>query len=250
MIQQPATDEMYDELHVLAAEMSRPPVAADYLPDMALGAPGQAAAELIAIDATGEALLDDDQVARLWLIAFTEGLTPEEVVPDSVLARSRPERRTRPPKPLLFPLRGGGHTAGNGTPGKREFPARWDHDTAIGHVMSVAREPAGAVQQPDGTFRAWGVRDGVDLRVILSDKGKVHTAYPVAGDGVVTNPLDELRAPLVARLRDLIDRAKPDGTTRTGLVEMVDAGEWDEALAQLRSLGHSDEELLRLAGLT
>lgn len=248
-MQEAATDEMYDEMLALAIVMSEPPVSASYLPDMVRGAPGFAACELLCIDATGEYLLDDDQVARLWLVAFTEGLAPEDIVPDSVLATARPERRTRPPKPLLFPLRGGGHKAGTGTPGKREFPAHWDDDTTVGHIMSVAREPDGAVTQPDGTFRAWGMRDGVDLRVIVSGNGKVETAYPVAGDGVTTNPLDEDRAPLVAQIRALIDRAQPDDATRTGLEELVDVGEWDEALAQLKFLGQVDERLLRLAGL-
>jgi hypothetical protein len=115
--------------------------------------------------------------------------------------------------------------------------------------MSVAREPDGAARQPDGTFRAWGTRDGVDLQVVVSENGKVETAYPVAGEGVLTNPLDDDRAPLVARIRQLIDQANPDPDTRTGLQEQVDAGEWDEALAQLKTLGHQDEELLRLARL-
>ena len=250
MIQRPATDEMYDEVVALAKQYcGDPPTRSEYLVPQALGAPAEAASNLLCIHVTGKATFTDEQVDHLWLVGFTEGYPPEEMIPDSVLERALPDRRTRRPMPLLFPLRGGGHKAGTGIPGKREFPARWDDDTTVGHIMSVAREPDGAVKQPDGTFRAWGIRDGVDLRVVVSEGGKVETAYPVAGEGVATNPLDEDRAPLVARIRASIERAQLDTDTRAGLEELVDVGEWDEALAQLKTLGHVDEDLLRLAGL-
>ena len=36
---------------------------------------------------------------------------------------------------------GGGHRHGTGRPGKTEFPAGWDDEKIIGHVLDVARAP-------------------------------------------------------------------------------------------------------------
>ena len=56
--------------------------------------------------------------------------------PDSV--RVAPERA----KHILDGDRwGGGHRHGTGRPGKTEFPADWDDEKIIGHVLGVARAP-------------------------------------------------------------------------------------------------------------
>lgn len=210
--------------------------------------PGQAISNLLCIDASGEFDLSDAQVARLWELGFSVGYDPEELVPDDLLAEARPERRTRPTPPLRYPLKGGGHGAGRGIPGKSEYPARWSDDDAMDFVMDVAREPDGAVTQPDGTFRAWGTRDGVELRVIVTEEGDVETGYPVAGEGVVTNPLDDVRAPYVERLQRLVDTTELDDETREGIDELMSVGEWDQVVQQLRALPTPDaDELQQLA---
>ncbi|MCA1712731.1 MAG: EndoU domain-containing protein [Actinobacteria bacterium] len=197
-------------------------------------------------DALGTVVLPEATHARVWQIAAALECDWDEIMPTSVLERARPERRTRPPQPVLHPLKGGGHGPGRGIPGKSEFPARWSDDAAIDHTMSVATEPDGAVQQPDGTFRAWGVRDGVDLRVIVTELGHVQSSYPVTGEGVVTNPLDELRRPYVERLQRLVDAAPFDDPARAGAAELLAAGEWDQVVLHLRAVT-SGEELDALA---
>ncbi len=212
-------------------------------------------------DALGTFPLPDDVVARLWELVYQEGFPPEMAVSDEVLAKARPGRRTRPEPPpptVRFPLNGGGHRAGGQHGGKTEFPTHWRDDRAMAHVMSVAKEPDGAVAQPDGTFRAWGTRDGVQLRVIVSGEGEALTAYPLPGPGVVHNPLDELRQPWVERLTTLLAHALPpdlDEEIREGFDELLLVGEWDQVLLQLHALGvrpeHERElnELLAAAGL-
>lgn len=216
-------------------------------------APAEAASNLLCLDATGEFPLTDEQVDHLWQLGFAEGYDPVLLLPDSILDKAREGRRTRPAQPVRYPLKGGGHGTGRGNPGKSEYPARWSDDQAIEHVMSVATSPDGAVKQPDGTFRAWGVRDGVDLRVVVTELGSVVTSYPVSGDGVAVNPLDDVRAPYVARLQHVIDDTELDDDTRAGIDELMAAGEWDQVVLQLRALPVADpaelEALAAAAGL-
>lgn len=217
-------------------------------------APFLAIGALLYGDALGTRLLPDHVVARLWEISWLLECDPEDVMPQYVLDEAREGRRTRPVQPVRYPLKGGGHGAGRGNPGKSEYPARWSDDDAMEHVMSVATGPDGAVKQPDGTFRAWGVRDGVDLRVLITELGSVVTSFPVAGDGVVINPLDDLRAPYVARLQHVIDATEMDDDAQAGIDELMAAGEWDQVVLHLRALPVADrlelEQLAAAAGLS
>jgi hypothetical protein len=198
--------------------------------------PGLSVSVLLWDDLLDLVPLPDETVCRLWEIGYALGYDPEFLVSRDGLSRAREGRRTRPSEPVRWPLRGGGHGAGRGLGGKTEFPERWTDEDALDHAYGVARDPDGAVTQLDGTFRAWGVRDGVDLRVVLSSEGEVLSAYPVGGDGVVTNPLDAARAPYVSRLQALLDATDTDLQTRTGLDELMAAGEWDQVVQQLRVL--------------
>ena len=255
--------EVIDEILAIAfglfgdTELDRPLMLDDndiqWFPEGAVGA-------LLWNDAAGIRPLPDDLVARLWELVYQEGFDPERAVPDHVLATARPGRRTRPEAPpptVSFPLKGGGHSAGRQHGGKSEFPPRWNDDDAMGHVMSVAREPDGAVAQLDGTFRAWGVRDGIQMRVVVTGEGDVITAYPVPGPDIIVNPLDAVRAPWVERLTNLLAATLPDDLdepVRAGLDEQMQVGEWDQVLLQLRALGVASEhrqelhELLAAAG--
>ena len=199
-------------------------------------APCVAIHQLLYDDALGIRPLPDHVTTRIWELAWAVGCDADDVMPRDILEQAREGRRTRPPEPVRYPLKGGGHAAGRGLPGKTEFPDRWSDDDAMTLVMDVVRSPAGAVKQPDGTFRARGVRDGVDLRVIVTELGHVVTAYPVAGDGVVTNPLDAVRTPYVQRLRHVVESTELDDEAREGMDELMAAGEWDQVVQQLRVL--------------
>lgn len=84
---------------------------------------------------------------------------------------------------------GGGHRSGLRISGKTEFPPDWDEDQIMTAIRSVATDPDGAPRkQNNGRWRCEGTRDGVALRVILTGDGAVHTAHPLSGPGVVTNP--------------------------------------------------------------
>jgi len=206
-------------------------------------------------DLLGDVTLPDATVARLWEIGYALGYDGVFLVSDAGLEKARDGRRTRPPEPMRFPLKGGGHGAGRGIPGKSEYPATWTDNKTTAAFMSVAREPDGAVAQPNGTFRAWGVRDGVDMRVLVTGEGDVVTAYPVSGEGVVHNPLDDVRTPLVARLADLVAATPLDETARTGVDEQMRVGEWDQVLLVLHAVGVPEgrqpdlDELSQLADL-
>jgi hypothetical protein len=225
-----------------------------YLHEMIDNEPGEAVSNMLCLDALGEFLLADHQVDHLWQLGFEIGYSPQELIPDDILAKARPERRTRPSPPIRYPLKGGGHGTGRGIPGKSEYPARWSDDDAMDLVMDVAQQPEAVAPQPDGTFRARGVRDGVELGVIVTELGQVVTAYPVAGEGVVTNVLDDVRSPYVERLQRLVDRTSLDEEQRHGIDELMQVGEWDQVIQQLRALPTPDadelEQLASAAGLT
>lgn len=69
-----------------------------------------------------------------------------------------------------------------GQPGKTPFPQSWDADKILGNISDVATDPASIrVAQPNGRIRVTGVREGVEILVIvepLSKSGKIVTGYP------------------------------------------------------------------------
>lgn len=85
-------------------------------------------------------------------------------------------------------LGGGGHIAGTGLPNKMEFPKARDDDQIINSIEDVAKNPG---RQPDlqanGRWRVEGARAGVDIRVVVDKSGRIHTAHPVSGVGVIRN---------------------------------------------------------------
>ena len=85
---------------------------------------------------------------------------------------------------------GGGHRHGTGRPGKAEFPASWDDERTIGHIMDVARHPdARPVWQPNHRWRLRGERDAVAVTVIVKPGGGIWAAWPEEGSpGVTRNP--------------------------------------------------------------
>jgi hypothetical protein len=83
----------------------------------------------------------------------------------------------------------GGHRHGTGRPGKTEFPADWDDDTATDHIVDVGRKPDTVEMQDNGRWRAQGERDGVQVTAIIRPDGRIWTAWPEPGGrGVVENP--------------------------------------------------------------
>jgi Bacterial EndoU nuclease len=85
---------------------------------------------------------------------------------------------------------GGGHRHGTGRPGKAEFPASWDDEQTIGHIMDVARRPdSRPVWQPNHRWRLQGERDAVAVTVIVKPDGGIWAAWPEEGSpGVTRNP--------------------------------------------------------------
>ena len=174
---------------------------------------------------------------ELWELASLNECSDDLLIDPSIRAetvRGRPVRRVR----AKHPLRGGGHGAGRGLPGKREFPASWSDDDAMAHTMDLARRPDGAVKLPTGDWRAVGDQQGVRMSVLVSPTGDVLTSYPVTGPGVVQNPLDEWRTPAVDRLQRLLDELVPAGSDepRASLDELLAVGEWSQVVAVLRAL--------------
>ena len=90
---------------------------------------------------------------------------------------------------------GGGHRHGTGRPGKTEFPAGWDDERIIGHVVDVARFPdARPLLQANHRWRARGERDGVAMTVIVHPDGRIWAAWPEEGSpGVIRNPTEGQR---------------------------------------------------------
>lgn len=171
-----------------------------------------------------------------WELASLTFCTDDDVMDELVIAnsvRNRPIRKVRPRQPL----RGGGHGARTGQPGKRVFPTGWSDDDAIRHTMSVARDPLGAVRLPTGEWLAHGEREGVRLGVVVSSDGDVLTSYPVHGPGVMQNPPDEFRGPAAERLRALLDAVLPEEHEAHATLHELDAvGEWPYVIGGLRAL--------------
>jgi len=86
---------------------------------------------------------------------------------------------------------GGGHRSGTGKPGKTEFPASWDDEKIMGHVLDVARRPDSPPvhQHWNDRWVCSGTRDRVEVSVVVLRNGEVWTAWPEEGGlGVVRNP--------------------------------------------------------------
>lgn len=170
---------------------------------------------------------------ELWELASLTRCADDDLLDQSVRARSvrnRPIRKVQP----KHPLRGGGHGARSGKPGKRAFPASWTDDQAIEHTMDVARQPSGAMKLPTGDFVAHGERAGVLLGVVVAADGEVLTSYPVRGPGVVDNPMDEFRGPAALRLQSLLqDVMAEDHELRALLDELHAVGEWPYVVSSL-----------------
>jgi hypothetical protein len=86
---------------------------------------------------------------------------------------------------------GGGHRHGTGRPGKTEFPASWDDTKIMDAALDVARRPDRPPVQQDwnGRWVARGVRDDVDVVVVIAVDGRIWSSWPLpGGPGVVKNP--------------------------------------------------------------
>ena len=199
--------------------------------------------------------LTAEEEDEVWELASFMQCRDDELLSEELRAKStrnRPIRKVR----VRFPLRGGGHGARSGLPGKRVFPERWSDDAAIAHTMDVARAPDVAVKLPTEEWLAHGERDGVRIAVIVMPDGDVLTAYPVSGSGVAQNPMDEAGAQAAARLSRLLDAVLPaDHEMRAAFDELHAVGEWPYVIAGLRALdlpmsSEQRAELLELAGLS
>jgi hypothetical protein len=83
----------------------------------------------------------------------------------------------------------GGHLAGTGVPGKKEFPVTWDDHKIIRVALDVAKNPDWLPKfQLNDRWLLRGVREGVTLGVVVEPHGAVVSAYPVSGPGVIRNP--------------------------------------------------------------
>src|ERR1700722_8097287 len=86
---------------------------------------------------------------------------------------------------------GGGHRHGVGKPGKTEFPASWDDAKIISTALNVARGPDRLPVRQDwnDSWLCTGIRDGVDVSVVVQRSGELLTSWPEeGGPGVVRNP--------------------------------------------------------------
>jgi hypothetical protein len=90
-------------------------------------------------------------------------------------------------------LRGGGHMW-PGKPGKSVFPETWDGDKIMHEVSDVVTDPniewkTNIVVQGKQRYKATGIRDGVEIDVIIEPEGVgIVTAFPQSGPGVIRNP--------------------------------------------------------------
>jgi Bacterial EndoU nuclease len=111
---------------------------------------------------------------------------PDRPAPDAF--RVSPERAAHI---LDGDATGGGHRHRTGRPGKTEFPADWPDQKIIENVVGVARYPdtAPVSQAWNSRWQTRGVRDDVDIVVIVESDGRIWSAWPLEGSpGVVRNP--------------------------------------------------------------
>jgi hypothetical protein len=75
--------------------------------------------------------------------------------------------------------RGGGHRHGTNRPGKSEFPASCSDDKILQEISDVRRDPGSKkASVRDGGSSYSGTRDGVDIKVIVSNTGRIVTGHP------------------------------------------------------------------------
>jgi Bacterial EndoU nuclease len=89
---------------------------------------------------------------------------------------------------------GGGHRHGTGKPGKTEFPASWDDEKIMSHVLDVVRRPDSppVLQNRNNRWICAGTRDSVEVTAIVLRSGEIWTAWPEeGGPGVRRNPKKE-----------------------------------------------------------
>lgn len=126
-----------------------------------------------------EGKTDDAQAAQPPGSQGTAQAPAPETGPEASGPRAKvnPDRRTHI---LEGDATGGGHRHGGG-PDKSEFPSDWSDDKIIEEVESVANDPASRrTVQPNGRVRVEGIRDGVDIRVIIDADGtSIRTAHPI-----------------------------------------------------------------------
>jgi hypothetical protein len=86
---------------------------------------------------------------------------------------------------------GGGHRHGTGRAGKTEFPADWDDEKITDALLDVARRPdhQPGHQRWNDRWVARGMRDDVEIVVVIAGDGRIWTGWPNPGGlGVVKNP--------------------------------------------------------------
>lgn len=134
---------------------------------------------------------------------------------------------------------GGGHAPGTGRRGSTEFPASWSRDRITDAIVDVAKNPDEVPRrQYNGRWRTAGVRDGVDIVVLVESGGEINTAYPVSGPGVTRNP-DQGTDPANPTVADLVagNVSHFAGVLLDALADRLLA----EDLAHYRSLHHAGE---------
>jgi hypothetical protein len=85
-------------------------------------------------------------------------------------------------------IRKGGHLAGTGRPGKKEFPPGWDDGDVRTALTAVASAPDTIASVRRGKFKAHGEYRGVEIDVIVRRDGSIEAGWPTSGPGVRTNP--------------------------------------------------------------
>lgn len=85
-------------------------------------------------------------------------------------------------------IRSGGHLAGTGRPGKKEFPPDWDDEDVRAALTAVASAPESIESARRGKFKAHGEYRGVEIDVIVRPDGSIEAGWPTGGPGVRTNP--------------------------------------------------------------
>ncbi len=223
--------------------------------------------------------IEADTMVRLWDEAEWFGqLHKREVAPWNRLlvvtseggpVSWRPAPRVARP---THPKKGGGHLAGARRPGRPEFPSvvAWTSHKLLTYLLDLAEHPrAGhAVAMPGGLFRAWDVRAGVLVEVVVDVSGRLLTGYPLRGPGVTRNPgrtgapvtdtgLDRPESQLLEELGEVVDALGPllSAVDRESLGHLFDAGAWQLAVYVLRhALGEAaapldDDRTAQLARL-